>query len=193
MIISLYNDEEMRRMPQKNIYIRKEDAQIYEMAVNLFGNQGIGAVMAEHLRTIIPQIKDEVFTLLLLDYENLNWVSELVQRRLKDFPEKVILEAKELIEALRNYHPEYFKVREGELGSPWWIELFLGIGGESYIEEGKRLAKECLQDYRIVNRFFKGASNQDPEALKKALVRLAEANPEPIENQSNSSGEELKS
>jgi len=180
-------------MPQKNIYIRKEDAQIYEMAVDLFGNQGIGAVMAEHLRTIVPQVKDEVFTLLLLDHENLNWVSELVQRRLKDFPEKVILEARELIEAIRNFHPEYFKVRVGELGSPWWIELFLGIGGESYIEEGKRLAKECLEDYRIVNRFFRGASNQDPEALKKALVRLAEANPEPSEDQSNSSDEEPKS
>ena len=180
-------------MPQKNIYIRKEDVQIYEMAVNLFGNQGIGAVMAEHLRNIIPQIKDEVFTLLLLDYENLNWVSELIQRRLKDFPEKVILEAKELIEALRNYHPEYFKVREGESGNPWWIELFLGFGGESYIKEGKRLAKECLQDYRIVNQSLKGASNQDPEALKKVLVRLAEANPEPIEDQSDSSGEKLKS
>jgi hypothetical protein len=185
-------------MPQKNIYIRKEDVHIFEMAVNLFGNQGIGAVMAEHLRTIVPQVKDEVFTLLLLDNENLNWVSELVQRRLKDFPEKVILEAKELIEALNLFHPKHGR---DDSDTVWWIDLFLGLG--SFVEEARKLAEDCLPEYRALQ----DESNPDPEVLKKAIAKLvkvrpevaeevrwlAKANPKLSEDQSDSPGKEPKS
>ena len=140
--------------------------------------------MAEHLRTIVPQVKDEVFTLLLLDSENLNWISELVQRRLKDFPEKVILEARELIEALNFFHPKHLR---DDSDIVWWIDLFLGVG--SFVEEAKKLAEECLPDYRVL----RDESNPDPETLKKALARMAKTYPQLSKDQSDSPGEEPKS
>jgi len=128
-------------MPQKNLYIREDDVLIFEMATEIFEDKGLGAVMADHFRTIIPQIKDEIFKLLLVEKNASSFMSLLIERRLRDFPDKVVYEMKRLIEALLDCYPDYFKNEEFHRNQ---IEL---IDGEdwSYVEKTKKIAKKCLK------------------------------------------------
>lgn len=99
-------------MPRKNIYIRDDDLDVFEEAMEKLGeDEAIGTIIIEALKdklNRLPEIEEYLLKLQLLKQLDLPALNEIIEYRLDNYPKKLVLEAE--VKSIAAYlgNPNYF-------------------------------------------------------------------------------------
>lgn len=130
-------------MPRKTIYIREEDAAVFDEAMRqLGGEEGMGRVIVKALQEQLRDRKaeeDECFRLKMLELCGLPpLLASLVQRRLQDFSLIPLVQAATRAGLALTKEPEHFTLEKA-------IKALLG--DETWFEKGRELAAEAHKEW----------------------------------------------
>lgn len=183
-------------MPQRTIYIPDDLVHILDKAQKEFGEgEGLGSLMVKALKEKLdnlPQVKEEVLKLHLLQQCDVRILNELIEYKLREYPEKIVNEAAFKAELAFQTNPDHFSIfRENyillheviwagdaidlailgleELETGDWFEeakKMIEIGAEQYKEEMENLGELFEKEGLDKNDFFQNISEEGKKILK---------------------------